>query len=85
VDEDPWRDNRKAPKWVQNQQIDIAVVPKRGDAGYLSPFDVVCAKRMRWRSGNPGTLTVFAVNLMRPPPGNRSSQRHWHSADDEFV
>jgi uncharacterized cupin superfamily protein len=25
------------------------------------------------------------VNLLRLPPGNWSSQRHWHSAEDEFV
>ena len=27
----------------------------------------------------------FGVNLLRLPPGAWSSQRHWHSAEDEFV
>ena len=27
----------------------------------------------------------FGANLMRLPPGNWSSQRHWHSHEDEFV
>jgi uncharacterized cupin superfamily protein len=35
--------------------------------------------------GNAGGLSDFGVNLMRLPPGNWSSQRHWHSAEDEFV
>jgi uncharacterized cupin superfamily protein len=30
-------------------------------------------------------LTQFGVNLQRLPPGAWSSQRHWHSAEDEFV
>jgi hypothetical protein len=32
-----------------------------------------------------GALTGFGVNLCRLPPGAWSSQRHWHSHDDEFV
>ena len=35
--------------------------------------------------GNAGGLTDFGVNLMHLPPGNWSSQRHWHSHEDEFV
>src|SRR3546814_11609107 len=27
----------------------------------------------------------FGVNLVRLPPGALSSQRHWHSQEDEFV
>jgi len=30
-------------------------------------------------------LTEFGVNLMQLPPGAWSSQRHWHSDEDEFV
>ena len=30
-------------------------------------------------------LTDFGVNLLRLPPGTWSSQRHWHTAEDEFV
>ncbi len=36
-------------------------------------------------ASNAGGLTDFGVNLMRLPPGNWSSQRHWHSHEDEFV
>ena len=30
-------------------------------------------------------LRDFGVNLMTLPPGGWSSQRHWHSHEDEFV
>jgi uncharacterized cupin superfamily protein len=35
--------------------------------------------------GNAGGLRDFGVNLMTLPPGGWSSQRHWHSHEDEFV
>ncbi len=35
--------------------------------------------------GEAGGLRDFGVNLMRLPPGGWSSQRHWHSDEDEFV
>ena len=66
-------------------KIDIAAVPERKGSGYPPPFDAPCAERVRQRLGNAGGLTDFGVNLMRLPPGNWSSQRHWHSHEDEFV
>jgi uncharacterized cupin superfamily protein len=66
-------------------KINIADVPERQGTGYPPPFDVPCAERIRQRLGNAGGLSDFGVNLMRLPPGNWSSQRHWHSAEDEFV
>jgi len=66
-------------------KIDIAAVPERKGTGYPSPFDAPCVERIRQRLGNAGRLADFGVNLMRLPPGNWSSQRHWHSHEDEFV
>jgi uncharacterized cupin superfamily protein len=66
-------------------RIDIPAVPERKGTSYPSPFDAPCAERVRQRLGNAGGLTDFGVNLMRLPPGNWSSQRHWHSHEDEFV
>jgi len=66
-------------------KIDIAAVPERKGTGYPPQFNPVCAARIRQRLGNAGGLTDFGVNFMRLPPGNRSSQRHWHSHEDEFV
>jgi len=66
-------------------KIDIAAVPERKGSGYPPPFDAPCAERVRQRLGDAGGLTDFGVNVMRLPPGNWSSQRHWHSHEDEFV
>jgi len=35
--------------------------------------------------GRAGGLTTIGVNLTRLPPGVWSSQRHWHSHEDELV
>ncbi|HEY2177728.1 MAG TPA: cupin domain-containing protein [Caulobacteraceae bacterium] len=66
-------------------RIDLAAVPERKGTGYPPPFDAPCAERVRKRLGNAGGLIDFGVNLMRLPPGGWSSQRHWHSHEDEFV
>ena len=66
-------------------KIDTASVPVRTGAGYPRPFDAPCAGRTRRRLGDAGALRDFGVNLMTLPPGGWSSQRHWHSHEDEFV
>lgn len=66
-------------------KIDVAAIRKIKGVGYPPPFDAPCAERVRQRLGQAGGLTDFGVNLMRLPPGGWSSQRHWHSHEDEFV
>jgi len=66
-------------------RIDVASVPERKGSGYPAPFDAPCVDRIRQRLGDAGGLKDFGVNLMHLPPGNWSSQRHWHSHEDEFV
>jgi uncharacterized cupin superfamily protein len=66
-------------------KIDIAAVPSHRGSGYPPPFDAPCAARVRQRLGDAGGLRDFGVNLMVLPPGGWSSQRHWHSHEDEFV
>ena len=66
-------------------KIDIAAVPERKGTGYPPQFNAPCAARVRQRLGNAGGLTDFGINLMHLPPGNWSSQRHWHSHEDELV
>jgi len=66
-------------------KIDIATVPVRKGSGYPAPFDAQCATRTRRRVGDAGGLSDFGVNLMTLPPGGWSSQRHWHSHEDEFL
>ena len=66
-------------------KIDMTTVAKRPGSGYPQPFDAPCAARTRQRLGQAGGLRDFGVNLMTLPPGGWSSQRHWHSHEDEFV
>ena len=66
-------------------KINIAAVPVRVGTGYPDPFNEACAGRTRQRLGDAGGLRAFGVNLMTLPVGKWSSQRHWHSHEDEFV
>lgn len=66
-------------------KIDIAAAPTKHGTGYPPPHDAPCRDRQRWRLGDAAGLTQFGVNLQRLAPGVWSSQRHWHSAEDEFV
>jgi len=66
-------------------KIDIAAAPTRRGTGYPAPFDAPCRQRARAKLGDAAGLTQFGVNLLRLPSGQWSSQRHWHSAEDEFV
>ena len=54
-------------------------------SGYPAPFDEPCKERARRRLGDLFGLTDFGVNIVELPPGAWSSQRHWHSHEDEFV
>jgi len=66
-------------------KIDLATVPVRTGSIYPEP----CAAQMRGRSslrlGQAGGLTQFGANLVILAPGARSSLRHWHRHEDEFV
>jgi uncharacterized cupin superfamily protein len=61
-----------------------AVEPFTGTR-YPEPFDRPCLARAKRRLSDAAGLTQFGVNLTRLPPGSWSSQRHWHSAEDEFI
>jgi len=67
------------------KKIDIETVTRRTGSRYPSPFDVPCRNRVRHVLGDAAGLTQFGVNLMRLAPGAWSSQRHWHSTEDEFI
>jgi uncharacterized cupin superfamily protein len=67
------------------KKIDAANLPVQAGSGYPPPLDQPCAGRRRTRLGDVAGLTQFGVNLLRLPPGAWSSQRHWHSAEDEVT
>lgn len=62
----------------------IDVAPLEGTS-YPAPYDTPCATRLKRALGNPFGLDDFGVNMVTLPPGCWSSQRHWHSLEDEFV
>lgn len=43
------------------------------------------APRSEERFGDAAGLRILGVNIVTLAPGERSAQRHWHSASDEFV
>ncbi|HEX3864355.1 MAG TPA: cupin domain-containing protein [Stellaceae bacterium] len=67
------------------KRIDPATLPAIAGTLYPSPYDKPCRARERTKLGDAAGLTQYGVNLLRLPPGAWSSQRHWHTAGDEFV
>lgn len=67
------------------RRIDVAGIASIIGTLYPPPFDKRCRARERKRLGDAAALTQFGVNLLRLPPGIWSSQRHWHTVNDEFV
>jgi len=65
--------------------ISLQNVPVKTGATYPSPFDIPCVNRSGMNIGDAGGLTQFGAKLITLPPGAWSSQRHHHSAEDEFV
>ena len=67
------------------KRVDLNSVPVVVGSGYPAPFDKPCAARVRQQLGAAAGLNDFGVNLLRLAPGSWSSQRHWHTAEDEFL
>jgi uncharacterized cupin superfamily protein len=67
------------------KRIDVAAIQAVTEIPYPSPFDEPCRKKDRRSLGEVAGLTQFGVNLLRLQPGAWSSQRHWHTKEDEFV
>lgn len=66
-------------------RIDVSSLPERHGSGYPAPFAEPVRHRVKQALGDAVGLTDFGVNLTRLPPGAWSSQRHWHTHEDEFV
>jgi uncharacterized cupin superfamily protein len=66
-------------------KIDIAAVAESTGCNYPHPFKDICLGATWKKLGDAAGLSDFGVNLVRLPPGKWSSQRHWHTVEDEFV
>jgi uncharacterized cupin superfamily protein len=62
-----------------------AAVKIRKGSSYPEPWRTSCGEREKQALGDAVGLTAYGVNLVRLPPGALSSQRHWHSHEEEFV
>jgi uncharacterized cupin superfamily protein len=65
--------------------VDPGTVPSRTGSSYPEPFRQAAGARIRQALGDAVGLSQFGVNLLELPPGAWSSQRHWHSHEDELV
>jgi len=61
-----------------------SVAPQTGSS-YPAPHRGPVAGRIKRALGEALGLTRYGVNLVELGPGCWSSQRHWHSHEDEFV
>lgn len=66
-------------------KLDLAKVPVKTGTIYPAPYDAEVAGRSSLRLGDAGGLTQFGVNIVILAPGAKSSMRHWHLHEDEFV
>lgn len=66
-------------------KVDIAKVPERLGSDYPVPYAEPISSRVRQALGRAGGLTDVGINLVHLPPGSWSSQRHWHTREEEFV
>lgn len=67
------------------KKITIANAPRTAGSTYPPPHNQPCLGRERHALGDAAGLTQFGVNLQKLDPGSWSSQRHWHTEEDEFV
>jgi uncharacterized cupin superfamily protein len=67
------------------KKIDVSSVPSESGGTYPKPFDEPCIAQSCQRLGRFAGVTQFGVNLTVIEARAWSSQRHWHSHEDEFV
>ncbi len=66
-------------------KIDVSKVTVSHGSTYPEPFAGPCKERHTQRLALGAGLTQFGANLVTLKPGAWSSQRHWHTHEDEFV
>ncbi|WP_156255192.1 cupin domain-containing protein [Sandarakinorhabdus oryzae] len=64
-------------------RIDLSALPVRTGSSYLSPHDQAVQGRS-WQAVAT-SLSQFGANLVTLEPGAWSSQRHWHTHEDELL
>ena len=67
------------------KKISVEHAPTVTGSRYPAPYNLPCMGRVRRCLGDAAGLSQFGVNLTRLGPGCWSSQKHWHTGEDEFV
>lgn len=70
---------------LREPALDPATVAARKGSAYPSEFAEEVEMKEKRALGDPLGLTQFGVNMVRLPAGAWSSQRHWHTKEDEFI
>jgi len=66
-------------------KLDLAKITPQSGSSYPAPYAAEMGDRAWLPLGQVADLTQFGVNLMMMQPGSKSSLRHWHSHEDEFL
>ena len=66
-------------------KLDLDAIPQTNATGYPAPFDREVQGRWYRRLAPVAGLTRMGASHVTLKPGAWSSQRHWHSAEDELV
>jgi len=66
-------------------KLDKTTIRVQTGSGYPPPFSEPCLDRQSERLSDAGGLTQFGVHRVTLKPGAWSSQRHWHTQEDELV
>ena len=66
-------------------KLDLDAIPQTNATGYPAPYDGAVAGRWYRRLAPTAGLTRMGASHVTLRPGAFSSQRHWHSEEDELV
>ena len=66
-------------------KLDLDAIPRTNATGYPAPFDAEVEGRWYRRLAPVSGLTRMGASHVVLKPGAWSSQRHWHSEEDELV
>lgn len=66
-------------------KIDLETIEVKTGSGYPGSLSAQMDGRSALRVGDAGELTQFGANIIILAPGGKSSLRHWHLNEDEFV
>ena len=66
-------------------KLDLASIAQTNATGYPAPYDAAVEGRWYRRLAPPSGLTKMGASHVVLKPGAWSSQRHWHSEEDELL